>query len=281
MSQSRTLLFVILATLSLAVSTPAKAELQWQTPSTDWLKRTEVQGNFTINSGSTYNFRSWQPLLQSADQQQTVLMQISGWRYKQNRIWRDAGNFGAAYRYMPASKAWVAGINGFYDYEFSGGNQRTSLGLDFDLAPLEFTANRYWHIGGDERVNNALEQSLAGYDFEIGSTLPFMPWAKAFGTYRSYDEAGSTQSQRLLIASAEIKILPHTLLLLSSTDSNRTSRANAIGLRITLLDNGAPSIFTAAQSGNLFADKAFKTGDSSSSRTANIRRDNRIILGRP
>ena len=93
-------------------------------------------------------------------------------------------NYGYGKRYLDDEKSLMTGINAFVDYDIEG-HARTSLGVEAKSSNLNFTANYYVALTSTETINGTKERVLDGYELNLNSQLPFMPWAKV--NYQNYD----------------------------------------------------------------------------------------------
>ena len=93
-------------------------------------------------------------------------------------------NYGYGKRYLDDNKSLMTGINAFVDYDIEG-HARTSLGVEAKGSNLNFTANYYVALTSTETINGTKERVLDGYELNLNSQLPFMPWAKV--NYQNYD----------------------------------------------------------------------------------------------
>ena len=75
---------------------------------------------------------------------------------------------------FPASIAF--GINSFIDYDLEG-HTRGSIGLELKGATLDLTANSYHKLTNMEIVDGTEEQVLSGYEINLTSQVPYMPWS--------------------------------------------------------------------------------------------------------
>ena len=98
---------------------------------------------------------------------------------------RYIGNLGLGYRFLNDDKTLMLGGNIFYDRDFDHDHERGSIGLEARGGNLEINANFYEDISLQQVANNRKEQVLGGYDLNISSQIPFMPWARF--NYTSYE----------------------------------------------------------------------------------------------
>ena len=68
------------------------------------------------------------------------------------------------------------GANAFIDIE-SEGHMRASLGLEAKGKILDLNANFYEAISGTENIDGMDEEVLSGYQFNLTTQMPYMPWS--------------------------------------------------------------------------------------------------------
>ena len=93
-------------------------------------------------------------------------------------------NYGIGKRFLDNDKSMMTGMNLFFDYDLEG-HARTSLGLEAKASMLDFTANYYLGLSNTESINGTNEKVLDGYELNLASQMPFMPWATV--NYQNYD----------------------------------------------------------------------------------------------
>ena len=86
-------------------------------------------------------------------------------------------NLGYGQRYISSDKSMITGINAFVDYDTEG-HARTSLGVEAKAPILELTGNYYLGLSGVETIDGTKEKVLDGYELNLSSQLPFMPWTR-------------------------------------------------------------------------------------------------------
>ena len=89
---------------------------------------------------------------------------------------RFIGNIGWGSRKLSHDNTIMIGLNNFYDYDIENEHLRTSLGAEVRSAVIDFRINRY--IGLGDKYNE--EQVLDGWDYQLGSQIPYLHWANAF-----------------------------------------------------------------------------------------------------
>ncbi len=102
----------------------------------------------------------------------------------------------------------MTGMNLFFDYDLEG-HARTSLGLEAKASMLDFTANYYLGLTGTEAINGTNEKVLDGYELNLASQVPFMPWATV--NYQNYDFKKDKAAENTAgnIVSLEMRLTPN------------------------------------------------------------------------
>ena len=85
-------------------------------------------------------------------------------------------NLGYGYRELSDDNSFMYGANAFIDIE-SEGHMRASLGLEAKGKILDLNANFYEAISGKEKVGGVNEEVLSGYQLNLASQIPYMPWS--------------------------------------------------------------------------------------------------------
>ena len=89
---------------------------------------------------------------------------------------RFIGNIGWGSRKLSHDNTIMIGLNNFYDYDLENEHFRASIGAEARSAVIDFRFNRYVGLG-DEYME---EQVLDGWDYQLGSQIPYLHWANAF-----------------------------------------------------------------------------------------------------
>ena len=111
---------------------------------------------------------------------------------------RETVNLGLGHRIFLNDDLTMLGINGFYDHELDYDHKRTSIGAELRTSAYEFNTNSYF-AGSNSRTgkNNIAEESLDGFDFEIGGHLPYIPNWKVFTKHFDFDVPGGNDFEGL------------------------------------------------------------------------------------
>ena len=117
-------------------------------------------------------------------------------------------NYGIGKRFLDNDKSMMTGMNLFFDYDLEG-HARTSLGLEAKASMLDFTANYYLGLTGTEAINGTNEKVLDGYELNLASQVPFMPWATV--NYQNYDFKKDKAAENTAgnIVSLEMRLTPN------------------------------------------------------------------------
>ena len=85
-------------------------------------------------------------------------------------------NLGYGYRELSDDNSFMYGANAFIDIE-SEGHMRASLGLEAKGKILDLNANFYEALSGKENIDGVNEEVLSGYQFNLTTQIPYMPWS--------------------------------------------------------------------------------------------------------
>jgi len=69
-------------------------------------------------------------------------------------------------------------VNSFFDQDIKENHQRASVGLEAKGSIIDLSINKYQKTTNMKIVNGQEEQVLSGWDYNITTQLPNMPWAK-------------------------------------------------------------------------------------------------------
>jgi inverse autotransporter-like protein with beta domain len=247
----------------------------------DWLRRTEFDAGFLQRGKPQQSILTVQPLFRSLDKSDTIFVQGSVYHYAMFGEYRWTANLGAGYRHLLADNRVLLGLNGFYDREFTNLHQRMSVGGEAKWGPLDWNINRYEPLSGDRAVNGDTEKALGGWDTELGTQIPFLPWASVYARYFRWEADVATSDTTGPEYSTEMRLAPGVSLKLSHSSydfSNYTSRGqNTVLLQFQLAGgNNKPTLLSGpVVSRTIFADR-----DLSEHALDKVRRENRIIVER-
>ena len=111
---------------------------------------------------------------------------------------RETVNLGLGHRIFLNNDLTMLGINGFYDHELDYDHKRSSIGAELRTSAYEFNTNSYF-AGSNSRTgkNNITEESLDGFDFEVGGHLPYIPNWKVFTKHFDFEVPGGNDFEGL------------------------------------------------------------------------------------
>ena len=119
----------------------------------------------------------------SSEEFSNLFSQISLHTQEINSTDRLITNLGIGYRKLSDDKSNMFGINSFIDYDLEG-HARGSVGLELKGATLDLTANSYHKLTNMEVIDGTEEQVLSGYEINLTSQVPYMPWSTL--TWQNY-----------------------------------------------------------------------------------------------
>ena len=116
-------------------------------------------------------------------------------------------NLGYGQRYISSDKSMITGINGFIDYDTEG-HARTSLGFEAKAPILEFTGNYYLGLSGTEKIGGVNEKVLDGYELNLSSQLPYMPWTRINIQNYDFEKEKASENTGGNLVSLEMNLSP-------------------------------------------------------------------------
>ena len=183
-------------------------------------------------------------------------------------------NYGYGKRYMDKDKSVITGFNAFLDYDFEG-HARTSVGIEAKGSMLDFSANYYLGLSDIEKINGINERVLDGYEINLTSQLPYMPWAKI--NYQNYEFVKDKASEDTggNIVSLEMSLSPNlqfeasrNFVSVSGVDDEDT---------YTLMYYNPPKNKTSMQDG-LFSSDIFEKENMENKMIEKVRRRNKLTI---
>jgi len=189
---------------------------------------------------------------------------------------RYIGNLGMGYRVLNDDKSLMLGGNIFYDRDFENDHERGSLGVEARGGNLEFNANFYEDISLQQTVNNRKEQVLGGYDLNLSSQVPYMPWVRFnYTDYEWKKDIGSEDTKETKYSS-EMNITSSLIIDLEYDESGNTGGDDIASANIRFVyppRKNKPSL-----SNGFLSNQAFVKIDVSSKLDDKVKRNNKIII---
>lgn len=266
------------AALVLAVAAPA-GHAQNAATWDDWLTRTEASVDGLRGGKPGYAIETVQPLYQNKTKQDTVFTQLRASSNDRFGERRNTFNLGVGYRHLFANNAALAGVNAFYDVETKHNLKRWSIGGELRWSAFDLYANKYFGLSEWTTTNGgAQEKPLDGYDIDLASQLPYMPWAKIhLINYRwNKERAGEDLSGNKLTFEGDLTSHISLELGRNFNTNNIAEDGNFVTLRFRLNGNQKRPNAMA----NFFSPNAFDARDMSGHTLDRVRRNNLMVVER-
>lgn len=241
----------------------------------DWWSRVYLDGHWDQDLGARGSVESIQPIYMSP----LHTFFVQGRAAYQDEDWTF--NAGLGYRYLTPDKSMLLGVNAWHDWTLDLGHRRWGLGAEAMGSVLTARSNYYGGYSGWKTVLETPtllteERALSGFDAELETQLPYMPWARlALGGYHWDAEA----SEDITGFSGRLK-LDLTAYTRFETGINADNRDTSGYARISIA-LGAPRDvqFSLADTGFAHAE-AFSKRDLSGQRLARVERRHQVVVER-
>lgn len=244
----------------------------------EWAKRIELEWNVQKGFKPTYSILTVQPLYQDVDKQNTVFVQMSQLRYSMIDKYRDTTNVGLGYRRLLLDNQMLVGINTFFDYEWTYGHERASVGGELKYAMFDFNANLYRRLSGYKTIDAAAgtsEQAMNGFDLELRSQVPFLPWMRVGARYYRW-ESDLSDDTRGWQYSADADITQNLSIEAGWKKDNFNNAEGYAKFVFRLARTDRPVM----ASNKIVSDQMFERRDMSNYTLDKVRRENKIIVER-
>jgi hypothetical protein len=201
---------------------------------------------------------------------------------------RYIGNLGLGYRFLNDDKSLMFGGNVFYDRDLRNHHERGSLGVEARGGNLEINLNFYEEIssqhvvddrkefGSQQIVTGRKEQVLGGYDLNLSSQAPYMPWVRFnYTDYEWKKDIGSDDIKGTKYSS-EISITSSLIFDLEYDKSGNTGGEDVTSAIFKFVypprDNKQSLV------NGFISNQAFVKEDVSSKLDDRVKRNNKIII---
>ena len=183
-------------------------------------------------------------------------------------------NLGYGQRYISPDKSMITGMNAFIDYDTEG-HARTSLGVEAKAPILELTGNYYLGLSGVETIDGTKEKVLDGYELNLSSQLPFMPWTRINVQNYDFKKDKASENTGGNLVSLEMNLSPSIQFEASRNfiDTNGVEDENSF----KIMYYNPPRNKTSLQDGFLSAS-AFEKGDVEAKMKDKVRRRNAMTI---
>ncbi|MCC5466265.1 inverse autotransporter beta domain-containing protein [Pelosinus baikalensis] len=151
-----------------------------------WLQRTDIGFRFQTDGTPIYSIETIQPIGVPSDQ----ITNFTQFRLGNDLSAGTVANLILGRRIFSADKTSMYTVNTFYDHGFKYGHGRVGGGLEYANGRNKYQANMYYNISGEKMVDpsNAIyERALSGYDYSVGTTFAYAPWAQVYIKGYSWD----------------------------------------------------------------------------------------------
>ena len=187
---------------------------------------------------------------------------------------RYVGNLGLGYRFLNDDNSLMIGANVFYDRDFEHDHERGSIGFEAKGGNLEINYNLYEDISLQQVANKRKEQSLGGYDFNVSSQVPFMPWARLNYTSYEWEKDLASTNTKGEKYSSEFNLTP-SLVFEYEYDESGNSGDDITSGKFTFVypprDN-KPTIISG------FSSQAFTYSNVSDKLNDKVKRKNKLVI---
>ncbi len=136
-----------------------------------FLRNLELKAEWFPGYRPSVEARTIDALFESEDLDHTIFLEAAIRSDFEDSI----ANIGLGYRYLEPDRAWMLGVNAFYDRQFPIGHERLSIGLEASTAEFTVFGNRYLALSGwKESSKDFEERPLSGWDLGIAGQVPEM-----------------------------------------------------------------------------------------------------------
>jgi hypothetical protein len=245
----------------------------------DWAKRIEFEFDLQENNEPVWSILTVQPVFQTVDKSHTCFTQARLARNQKFGDSRTTVNLGLGYRQLFNSNTLLLGANAFFDYESDMDHTRIGGGLEAKWNNFDFFANFYEATSDIRNYSNAsgsgTEEALDGFDLELTSQVPYLPWMRIRGKYFEYDSNAASDDVDGWSASTEMDLHPNMRMEIGITDDNFSDKTVFANFTLHLADNSRPVATT-----KLVDDKPFEMRDMTKHSLDKVRRTNTITVER-
>lgn len=244
------------------------------------MKRTEVSVDAARGGKPAFSIETVQPLYQTTGKQNTVFTQLRASSNDRFGERRNTFNFGIGDRQLLADNTVLAGLNLFYDYESKYRLKRWSLGGDLRWSAFDLNANKYYGLSNWTTTNlGAQEKPLNGYDVDVATQIPYMPWAKVHVIHYKWNKERATADLTGNKLSMEGALSANFTLELGRNFDANNSTQNGNFMMVRYRWDGSESKQPNAMK-QFVATNAFEMRDMSDYTLERVRRTNTIVVER-
>ncbi|MDC3126187.1 inverse autotransporter beta domain-containing protein [Candidatus Pelagibacter sp.] len=184
-------------------------------------------------------------------------------------------NLGYGYRELSDDNSFMYGANAFIDIE-SEGHMRASLGLEAKGKILDLNANLYEAISGKETVGGVNEEVLSGYQLNLTTQIPYMPWSTLNIQNYSFESIKATNDTEGNKISLEMNLTPTLQFDISQDFSDTTGVDDETDFKVSL--RYPPSENIPNLQDGFISNVAFEKANMKDKLVQKVRRDNNLTV---
>ena len=162
----------------------------------------------------------------------------------------------------------------FIDYETEG-HARSSFGFEAKAPILEFTGNYYLGLSGVEKIDGVNEKVLDGYEINLSSQLPYMPWSTVNIQNYEFEKDKASENTSGNLVSLEMNLTPSIQFEVSKNFIETTGVDDEENFKIMYYN--PPRNKSSLQEG-LISANAFEKGDVEAKMKDKVRRRNAMTI---
>ena len=183
-------------------------------------------------------------------------------------------NLGYGQRYISSDKSMITGVNAFIDYETEG-HARASFGFEAKAPIVDLTGNYYQSLTGVEKIDGVNEKVLDGYEINLSSQLPYMPWSMINIQNYEFEKDKASENTSGNLVSLEMNLTPSIQFEVSKNFIDTTGVDDEDNFKIMYYN--PPRNKSSLQDG-LISANAFEKGDVEAKMKDKVRRRNAMTI---
>ena len=183
-------------------------------------------------------------------------------------------NLGYGQRYISSDKSMITGVNAFIDYETEG-HARASFGFEAKAPIVDLTGNYYQSLTGVEKIDGVNEKVLDGYEINLSSQLPYMPWSMINIQNYEFEKDKASENTSGNLVSLEMNLTPSIQFEVSKNFIDTTGVDDEDNFKIMYYN--PPRNKSSLQEG-LISANAFEKGDVEAKMKDKVRRRNAMTI---
>ena len=211
----------------------------------------------------------------SASEFSNLFSQLSLHTQEINSSDRLITNLGIGYRQLSEDKSSMFGLNSFVDYDLEG-HVRGSVGFEAKGAMFDVTANSYHKWTTMEVVDGTEEQVLSGYEINISSQIPYMPWATFNWQNYGWEKDEATNNTEGNMLSLETMLSPTVQFDVSGDYSDNSGVDDEYNAKLSFVY--PPRDYKKTLEDGFIASTAFEKGNVEKKLKEKVRRSNNLTV---